>query len=120
MSERDYVISKAFRDMGVEKGLPSVMRAGNIPKGLQAGERFKAHQYGRAASRHYAKNTSHGWKVAEEGKIMRAQSRSGASGYGSPTPAWKKPETVSERLPRLKAENARAVAWGHQPRRLSR
>jgi hypothetical protein len=26
MSKRDYVISKAFRDMGVEKGLPSALR----------------------------------------------------------------------------------------------
>ena len=54
MSKRDYVISKAYRDMGVEKGLPSAFRGLNAPSlstpgGLYGRQKLAANIAGKRA-----------------------------------------------------------------------
>ena len=87
----------------ISKGLPSIMRAPGAvaPKGLQAGERFRANQMGRAASRHFASGGGQGNRIAGEGRELRMQSRSGSSGergFGAKPAQWKKAETTADRL----------------------
>ncbi len=99
----------------ISKGLPSALRGKSAygVKNLQLGERMQAHQIGRAASQHYATGSSHGWQVAENGRGMRAQSRTGWSGQrGFGKPQQPAASTPASRLRKIKTENQRSMDLG--------
>lgn len=111
----------------ISKSLPSAvkaaLKAGKKPSDmyLQLGERVQAHQLGQVASRHYARNTGHGWQVAQNGARARASSRTGWTGergFGKP----KAPDlsTPSSRLQTIGRYNERARALGYAEKPTSR